>query len=168
MAVAHPPVTIYLQPGDYFVGDADCRIRTLLGSCVSVTLWHPQRRVGAMSHFLLPTRGAPCAQPDGRYGDEAVLLMLRELRRLGVDSAECKAKIFGGADMFPGCDKAAAMRVGKRNGEAARALLRAHGIEVVSHSLYGNGYRQIVFEVHSGDVWARQVPVAPDPAQDLS
>ena len=46
-------IDVFLMPGEHFVGDARHRIRTLLGSCVSITLWHPQRRVGAMSHFLL-------------------------------------------------------------------------------------------------------------------
>ena len=40
-------IDIFLQPGEYFVGDADYQIRTMLGSCVSMTLWHPCKRVGA-------------------------------------------------------------------------------------------------------------------------
>ncbi len=40
-------IDVFLQPGEHFVGDADCRIRTLLGSCVSITLWHATRRLGA-------------------------------------------------------------------------------------------------------------------------
>jgi chemotaxis protein CheD len=50
------------------------------------------------------------------------------------------------------------VRVGRRNGEAARKLLKAHGIEVVSESLFGDGHRQIAFDIASGDVWARQLP----------
>jgi hypothetical protein len=34
-------IDIFLMPGDVFVGDEQYRVRTLLGSCVSVTLWHP-------------------------------------------------------------------------------------------------------------------------------
>ena len=53
--MATPRVTnIFLLPGEHFTGDARHRISTLLGSCVSITLWHPQLQVGAMSHFLLP------------------------------------------------------------------------------------------------------------------
>ena len=39
-------IDIFLQPGEYFVGDADYQIRTMLGSCVSMTLWHPGKRIG--------------------------------------------------------------------------------------------------------------------------
>jgi chemotaxis protein CheD len=61
--------------------------------------------------------------------------------------------------MFPG-QKAAGVPVGRRNGEAARQLLLAHGIELVSESLFGDGHRQIVFDVATGDVWARQLAPA--------
>lgn len=151
-----PRIGIYLQPGEYFVGHAGYTIRTLLGSCVSITLWHPAKRIGAMSHFVLPSRGAPAATaPDGRYGDEAMQLMLSELTRFNVHPAECHAKIFGGGSMFPGQSHPVKMHVGHRNGEAARQLLGSHGITIVSESLFGAGHRQIVFDVHSGDVWAR-------------
>jgi chemotaxis protein CheD len=159
-------IDVFLQPGEYFVGDAAHRIRTVLGSCVSVTLWNPRQRVGAMSHFMLATRGRPArrgaAMLDARYGDEALHLMLEELAARNVTAAECQAKIFGGGDMFPGRGASAAFAVGRRNGEAARALLEARGIELASESLYGEGHRQIMFDVSSGHVWSRQVEPAAD------
>ena len=153
---------VFLQPGEYFAGDEGYRVRTLLGSCVSITLWHRLSRVGAMSHFLLATRGAPChGTLDGRYGDEALELMFAELRALRVEPRECEAKIFGGGDMFPGHSHAQAIEVGRRNGHQARALLAYAGIPVVSKSLFGVGHRQVIFDIASGDVWSRQVkPVA--------
>ena len=155
---------IFLQPGELFVGDRTFQIRTILGSCVSITLWHPQARIGGMSHFLLPTRGhvVPEDELDGRYGDEALHLMIRDLRAAGVNPTQCEAKIFGGGNMFPGNEhargkQAQGLSVGKRNGEAARALLHQHDITVLTESLFGIGHRQIVFDVSRGDVWARQV-----------
>ena len=166
--LAHPTgADVFLQPGDYFVGDASHRIRTLLGSCVSVTLWSPQLRIGAMSHFLLASRGgrtsdaADPASLDARYGDEALRLMLQELKRKKLLASQCHAKIFGGGDMFPAHKTSGALAIGRRNGEAARSLLQARGIEVVSESLFGAGHRQIVFDVASGHVWSRQVPPRP-------
>ncbi|MDR3370349.1 chemotaxis protein CheD [Rhodoferax sp.] len=150
---------IFLQPGELFVGDASFQIRTILGSCVSITLWHPQARMGGMSHFLLPTRSVPVPEHvlDGRYGDEALQWMLKDLRAAGVDPRQCQAKIFGGGNMFPGQPRASAITVGQRNGEAARLLLKNLGIEAVSESLFGVGHRQIIFNVSNGDVWMRQV-----------
>lgn len=162
-----PPIDVFLKPGEYFVGDAAHRIRTLLGSCVSVTLWSPLRRVGAMSHFLLAERGRAARaghELDGRYGDEALRLMLDELARVEVLPGQCQAKIFGGGEMFPDQQTSGFMAIGRRNGEAARELLQAHGIEVVSESLFGTGHRQIVFEVSSGHVWSRQIGLGSDPS----
>jgi chemotaxis protein CheD len=57
--------------------------------------------------------------------------------------------------------------VGRRNGEAARAMLRGEGISVASENLFGVGHRQIVFEVATGDVWVRQaaLPTGPMPLE---
>ena len=155
---------IFLQPGELFVGDSSFQIRTILGSCVSMTLWHPKWRLGGMSHFLLPTRAgkADSNALDGRYGDEALAVMFQDLKASGVNPLQCEAKIFGGGNMFPGNrhargQHARGLSVGMRNGEAARELLRLHGIAVVTESLFGIGHRQIVFNVSNGDVWAKQI-----------
>lgn len=150
---------VFLQPGEFFVGNANFQMRTILGSCVSFTLWHPEARIGGMSHFVLPTRGRKVRESefDGRYGDEAMHLMMRDLWTAGVDPAACEAKIFGGGNMFPNHCPAGVVTVGERNGEAARALMRQHGIEVVTESLFGVGYRQIIFSVSSGDVWSKRI-----------
>nr|WP_269106470.1 chemotaxis protein CheD [Massilia sp. TS11] len=149
-----------MHPGEFFVGDQRHRVRTVLGSCVSITLWHRKLRVGAMSHFVLP---APPAQHgntlDARYGSHALALMLGELARLGVRGDQCEAKVFGGAAMFavaPGTSQ-----VGTRNGDSARNMLDGLGIPITSEHLYGAGHRQIVFDIASGDVWARQLPATP-------
>ena len=95
-----PRKDIFLHPGDYFVGDAAHRLATLLGSCVSVTLWHPVKRIGAMSHFVLAERASRGAGPlDARYGREAMELIVIELKRRGIRPEECQAKLFGG--FFP-------------------------------------------------------------------
>ncbi|WP_198420755.1 chemotaxis protein CheD [Massilia atriviolacea] len=147
-------IDIFLQPGDFFVGDAEFRVRTLLGSCVSITLWQPDARIGAMSHFLLPGRSKG-AQPDARYGNDALDLMLSGLRAQGVQASDCQAKLFGGGNMFPS-RRSERPAIGMQNGAEARALLAAHAIPLLSACLYGVGHRQIIFDIASGDVWSRQ------------
>lgn len=155
---ANDLIDIFLQPGEHFVGDANFRVRTLLGSCVSIALWHEKHRAGAMCHFLLPSRNEPGDRVlDGRYGDEALVIMSRELKQIHVNPHQCVAKIFGGGDMFPGQTRSDVRNVGLKNGEAARAVLVAHRIPVISESLFGVGHRQIIFDISSGDVWSRQI-----------
>jgi chemotaxis protein CheD len=154
-------IDVFLLPGQHFVGDARHRIRTLLGSCVSITLWHPRERVGAMSHFLL-TMGdkdsEDAGQLNGRYCEGALRLMLEELRQAGINPSECQAKVFGGGMMFPGIERGDSLGIGRRNGETAERLLEQHRIPVVSESLFGVGHRHIIFNVRTGDVWVRQGP----------
>ena len=45
-------VTIYI--GGVHVSPGPAVIKTLLGSCISVCLFDPIRRVGGMNHFMLP------------------------------------------------------------------------------------------------------------------
>lgn len=149
-------IDVFLQPGEYFVGDRGFRVRTLLGSCVSITLWEPRLRIGGMSHFLLPGRGER-GQPDPRYAQDAMQLVLAELAHYGVDARACQAKLFGGGEMFLQ-RRCGAASVGRRNGHAARELLAACGIGLMAESLFGAGHRQIIFEIGSGDVWSRQLP----------
>ena len=156
---------VYLLPGEYFVGDARYRIRTVLGSCVSITLWHRRLRIGAMSHFLLSERettgeGEPSAELSGRYGKDAMELMVAQLRERGVAARECEAKVFGGGTMFPLIEAGRQQGIGHRNGVAAEKLLAQYGIPVVSESLFGTGHRHILFDVATGDVWVRQGELA--------
>ena len=159
-------IDLFLQPGEFIVADASYKLRTLLGSCVSITLWHPETRTGGMSHFLLPSRGS-ARRPrrlDARYGDEAMELMLDEFRQLGIDPLQCQGKVFGGGNMFPGVDHPGGL-VGQRNGEAAISLLGEHGIAILSESLFGVGHRQIIFDVSNGDVWSSQIAPTAAPSE---
>ena len=152
---APPRTEIFLHPGEYFVGDASHRLATLLGSCVSVTFWHPAKRIGAMSHFVLPERapGAATGRLDARYGREAIDLMVSELLRQGIRPEECQAKLFGGADMFATGGRLA--RVGRDNGEMARKAVREYGAKLASESLFGERHRKIIFDISTGEVWVR-------------
>ncbi|WP_242873879.1 chemotaxis protein CheD [Pseudacidovorax intermedius] len=162
MSLSPQPMDIFLQPGEWFVGDATLRLRTMLGSCVAITLWHPKRQVGAMCHFLLGERRRIARggeELDGRYGDEALALMVQGLKRERVPAAECEAKIFGGGNMFPSrTAKGGAHPIGMQNGHAAREMLAGMGIPVRREHLFGEGHRQVIFDIASGSVWVRQIP----------
>jgi chemotaxis protein CheD len=151
---------VFLMPGEYFVGSQENRVRTILGSCVAVTLWHPRLRLGAMSHSVLHARGAQDTQGIrglcANYCSEALELMFAALARKGGSPHECVAKIFGGGSMFPNWTSRQAGGIGQRNGETARQHLKARGVRIAAESLYGEGHQSIVFDVSNGDVWVRR------------
>ena len=53
------------------------------------------------------------------------------------------------------------LQVGQKNGNIAKQVLRQLGIPVVSESLFGQGHRNIIFDIASGYVWARQIKLTP-------
>ena len=66
---ARPGEHLTLMPGQLHFGGHAATLRTLLGSCLAVTLWHPERRLGGMCHFLLPSRQRKEDEPlDGALG----------------------------------------------------------------------------------------------------
>jgi chemotaxis protein CheD len=154
------PMEIFLQPGDYYFGDKDTRIRTVLGSCVSATFWHPNLLVGGMCHYMLPSRdwdrrSAVRSIYDGRYADEVILMMMKEIDAIGVSYKEYQVKLFGGGNMFPGTFNHREMNVGQRNIEMGRSLIKKHGFHCTAEHLGGNGHRNVIFDVWNGDVWIK-------------
>lgn len=160
MAVPKKPahvVEVLLQPGELWFGDANTRIRTILGSCVAVTLWQPRMRIGGMCHYMLPsrTRGAG-AVLDGRYGDEALDLLVGEIRAANAHPQEFEAKLFGGGQMFQQAfDTKGRVQVSDRNIESGRELVRRHGFALKAEQVGGHGHREVVFDVWNGHVWVR-------------
>lgn len=150
-------IQVFLQPGEFHFGDARTCIRTVLGSCVAVTAWHPGLRVGGMCHYILPTRQrARGTELDGRYGDEAIELFLREMQRLGTAPREYQVMIFGGGNMFPRSGRNTGLDVGARNIDLGVRLLQHNGFQLRNHHLAGYGHRNVVFTVATGAVWVRQ------------
>lgn len=145
---------IYLEPGGFHFGAAPLRLTTLLGSCVTVTLWHPRLHIGGMCHIQFPRRTARAATAtlDGHYADDAFALFDQSLARHGTAARDYLAKLFGGGNMFPGSG-ASTIDVGNKNVAAARLELAARGIEPVSEHVGGAGHRKLIFDLASGDVW---------------
>lgn len=150
-------VEIFLSPGEFYIGDRDTRIRTVLGSCVSITMWHPRLLVGGMCHYMLPGRqGREPGQPDGKYADEAFALMVEGIGSKGAPINEYVVKMFGGGNMFPLRERGEQQHVGKKNAEAGRELVKRHGLRAYAEDLEGVGHRTVLFDIWSGHVWVRK------------
>lgn len=160
------PVKIFLKPGEQCFSGRDSRISTVLGSCVSITFWHPKLLIGGMCHYMLPERGgeswtADRTKLDGRYGDEAMTLMLKKIKTFGVSHKEYQVKLFGGGNMFPEAPISSMPQIGVRNVQAARQLVRQYGFSSMAEHMGGTGYRNVIFNVWSGEVWVKHNYVSP-------
>lgn len=144
----------FLHPGELHFARAPGCIGTLLGSCVSVTLWHPGLRFGGMCHILLPARQnrPPGALPDGRYADEAIERFYYETRAQRISPRDCQIKIFGGGNMFAGTT-INLPKIGERNIDATRAALSYYGFSIIAEDVGGTARRRLFLDLGSGDVW---------------
>lgn len=153
---APPRAALSLMPGELWFGKEAASVKTLLGSCVALTLWHPQLRVGGMCHFLLPGRQRKGGEPlDGRYGDEAVLAMVNLLERHGAKSSEFTAHLYGGADTMS--DAAGVkLNVGERNIEQGWALVDHFGFTLEGVDVGDNVPRTVTLSLDTGGVDCRR------------
>lgn len=147
---------IFLLPGQWHFATRPAQIRTVLGSCVSIVLWHPARRIGGMCHYLLsrPRAGVTIDTKDaGRYGDTAWALLKREVEHNGSPLREYVAKVFGGGRMFEGTGASSA--IPDANVARAFELLAADGMPVAARHVGGAGSRSLSFDVDSGEIRMR-------------
>jgi chemotaxis protein CheD len=149
---------VFLLPGDFYFGDGKTRIRTVLGSCIAITLWNPGLRIGGMCHYVLPQQhGRPKTgmELDGRYADAALEMFMRELDKTGSHPTEYEVKMFGGGNQFPEQTKEDLLHIPDHNISVGRRLLAQFGFVIKAEHLGGVGHRNVIFDVWSGETWIR-------------
>ena len=147
---------ITLGPGEFFFGSDEHRICTILGSCIAISIWHPQRRIGGMCHYMLPTANSSKRLAQGYYADGAMQLFLKAIYQHCSFPEEYEVKIFGGSNMFESMmERPGTINVSKNNIEIGINLLQQYGFRVKASDVGGFGHRKLYFELWTGDVWVR-------------
>jgi chemotaxis protein CheD len=147
---------VYLKPGELFVSRESAIVSTVLGSCVSVTMFSPELRMGAICHALLPVENS--SGESFRYVDTSILSMLEEFGRHGISRTRLEVKLFGGSSMLS--DNAGGYRgvaVGRQNIEKAMQIIEAECLSLVASDLGGTNGRKIYFLTHTGAVFLKHL-----------
>jgi chemotaxis protein CheD len=154
---------VYLKPGEVIISDKASSISTVLGSCVSVTMFSRQFNIGAICHNLLPackdrhSCSGPCSE-SFRYVECTIERMAQEFSARGVDRRSIEVKLFGGSDMFNACGvRNSALSVGKQNVEMALRILNELGMKPVASDTGGKRGRKIIFHTHTGEVYLKRL-----------
>ena len=151
---------VYMLVGQGGVYKTPTLIQTLLGSCVSVTMYCAKYRWGGMFHALLPRLGdftiKKVRGDHFRYVDTSIWYLLREFARAGISPASLECKVFGGASPLHHHGDSSA---GKRNAQAALEILAEEGIDVAASSLGGNIGRKLFFRTDTGLVLQKRFQV---------
>jgi chemotaxis protein CheD len=124
-----------------------------LGSCVAIVLYDNLKKIGGLAHIMLPKeKEAKDTSNPAKFVDSAIELMLKEMERKGADKKNIKAKIFGGANMFPNIYHNPLTKVGERNIVAVKEELKKRKIRIVAEEVGGNAGRTVMFDTSNGKV----------------
>lgn len=139
---------VKVLPGEFFVDNHETPIVTILGSCVAVCLRDPVVQVGGMNHFLLPDGDdSNPAGIAGRYGVNAMEMLINELVRRGAQRRRLEAKVFGGGQLTKNFTS---LNVGKRNVDFTKEFLKTRDIRLLSADLLDIYARKVCFLPKSG------------------
>jgi chemotaxis protein CheD len=149
------------------VGMADLNVAHLtgvlkttgLGSCVGVTLYDARAKVAGMAHVMLPS--SDIAREGtlniAKYADTAIPDMIKKMEKLGASVSKMEAKLAGGAQMFAFAGNNDTMRIGPRNVESCKEVLKQYSIRIKAEDTGANYGRTIEFNCETGILVIRSV-----------
>ncbi|TYO98152.1 chemotaxis protein CheD [Geothermobacter ehrlichii] len=125
-----------------------------LGSCLAISLYDPELRLGGFAHALLPRdESGQAGERPGKYVSSAVEALLAALVEAGAAPQRLQAKLAGGATMFPGLSSR--QSVGERNVQMARQELSRLGIPLVAEDVGGSHGRTCELLLNDGKLLVR-------------
>jgi chemotaxis protein CheD len=154
---------IYLKAAELHFSDNPSSVMTVLGSCLSVTMFHRKARVGAICHGLLPKcrERAVCSRScaeRAKYVECAIEMMVKLFDENKLKRSEIEVKVFGGADMFSmRLGGKNSISVGRQNIEIAQLTLEKAGMRVIALDVGGTAGRKLFFNTATGDVLMKRL-----------
>ncbi len=140
------------------VGIADMKIssspnilRTILGSCVGICLYDKNKKIGAMSHIMLPSAKKPAGNLK-KYSETAIPLMISEMIEAGASKHNMTAKIAGGATMFKHLETSMMGEIGINNIKSVKEILLKNNIEIIAEDVGSDYGRTIDFYLETGEL----------------
>ena len=125
-----------------------------LGSCVAVALYDKENHIGGLAHVMLPSSKEYSGKIEkdrtldklSKYADVAIPETISKMERIGAKKQNIRAKISGGAQMFPGLSNDL-MNIGARNIESVKRTLKESCIPLDAEDVGGNCGRSIRFDI---------------------
>jgi chemotaxis protein CheD len=144
-------LAVKLLPGEHYVTQSfEEMIVTVLGSCVAACIRDPSAGVGGMNHFMLPeSSNGEWGQVSAslRYGNFAMERLINDIFKLGGRRSHLEIKVFGGANVLR-----TGATIGRQNSEFIENYLKAEGLPIAAHHLYGAHPRRVHYFPGTGKV----------------
>jgi|GEM_PF-184985 len=152
----------YLKPAEIHMTDRPSIVKTVLGSCVSVTLFNRRLKVGAICHGMLPhCKQKPECKDGGcaecfKYVECSIRHMLDRFRSSGIADREIEVKLFGGADMFA-TETGERETIGAQNTKTALRIIEKERLVLSKSDTGGSQGRRLFFFTHTGEVFLKRL-----------
>lgn len=160
---------VHLKPGEAHITDRPEIVVTVLGSCLSVTMFNRRRGVAGICHSLLPecidreTCRSGCRE-GYRYVECSIRQMVTVFDGYGVLPDEIEVKCFGGADMFIRKSiNSDLFTVGRQNIKMAEKIIASEGLRFRAKDVGGVQGRKLLFYTHTGEVLLKRLRGANNP-----
>ena len=123
-----------------------------LGSCIGVTIWDPEVRVGGMIHYMLPESTLSPEKAKARpamFADTGIPLLFRSVYRLGAIKKRVIVKVAGGSQLL---DDNGTFAIGKRNYVMLRKIFWKNGVLIDNEHVGGSISRTLRLNIETGRV----------------
>lgn len=123
-----------------------------LGSCIGVSIYDPEARVGGLLHYMLPESAiAPdsAATHPGMFADTGLPALFQAAYALGACKTRLLTKIAGGSQLL---SDDGTFDIGKRNYLALMRIFRRNGVKLAGEDVGGAVSRGMRLDVSTGCV----------------
>jgi chemotaxis protein CheD len=131
---------------------------TGLGSCIGVSLYDAKMKIAGLAHVMLPSSelARDTDFNPAKFVDTAIPELIRRMEVLGAQLRRLEAKLAGGAQMFA-FSEGDVLRIGPRNVETCKNLLKQFNIPIIGEDTGGHYGRSIEVHCDTGIVYIRSV-----------
>lgn len=153
---------VYLHPGEVFFSKKPYIVSTVLGSCLSITMFCSRTKFGGISHCQLPSFKEAiddcddCSEPY-KYVNCTIIKMLEKFEQLNIKNSEIEVKIFGGAEVLCSPNCSGKKSIGRQNIIIAEKMMKKNNLKIVTSDLGGKQGRKILFVSNNGEVFLHRM-----------
>jgi len=144
--------------GEFKIGKSNEVLHAILGSCVGVSIYWPERNIYALSHCLLPNLAQKDMPLGGRYVNQAIYSMLKNLEVTKGQYPQLQSIVTGGGNMTKPKDTPKKHLIGHDNSESAITLLQEYGIKIKHKDVGGLQGRKISIDCETGKFVIKTLP----------
>lgn len=128
----------------------DVLITYALGSCLGITVYDPEVKVGGMIHCMLPlssTNKIKAKERPCMFVDTGMVLLLNKLFKMGLNKSRAVIKVAGGSQLL---DKNGTFNIGQRNVTVFRKIMWKNAMIIKAMDVGGEISRTVSLDINSG------------------